>query len=97
MLSSVQARAQRTPRARFVAHASLSISLLASDEIDRLYSQLYLPVIQIFFRRVTALEKNCIHKNSARKRAYARDHQRASDLLIERSCIFKCKAESYTK
>ena len=34
-----QARAQHVPRARFVAHANLSISLLGSAEIDKLYIQ----------------------------------------------------------
>ena len=38
-LLSAQARAQHVPHVRFVAHANLSPSLLASDEIDRLYSQ----------------------------------------------------------
>ena len=34
-----QVHAQHVPRVRFVAHANLPISLLASDEIDTLYIQ----------------------------------------------------------
>ena len=36
-LMSLQTRAQHTPRARFVAHTNLSISLPASNKIDKLY------------------------------------------------------------
>ena len=87
-LSNVQARAQHVPRARFVAHANLSFLLLASDEIDRLYSQVQLPIIQLFFKHFTAFKRNCIPKNRARKQAFACNQQRACDLLIERSVMY---------
>ena len=63
-LSSVQARAQHVPRALFVANANLSVSLLASDKIDGLYSQVQLPGNKSFFRHVTALKKIAFEKTA---------------------------------
>ena len=37
LIASEQARAKHVTRARFVTHANLWISLLASEEIERLY------------------------------------------------------------
>ena len=57
-LLSMQACALHFSHTQFIAHTSLSISLLVRHEIDGSYGEGYFPIIKLFIRNFYGIEKN---------------------------------------